>query len=260
MRQLNQHDRQEAIASLVGVRTRVSVATLAHSFRVTGETVRRDLSVLEGLGLLRRVHGGAVRASSWGPVEIALPAPPPTTRREVKSTIAQAAVALLPPDGSCLLLDAGTTAACVAAAIPCERRLTVFTRSVPIAVLLADRPHLRLHLLPGRVDGDAQAATGANTVAALDRLRVDSAVVGATSISRDRGFTAPDHDDAVIRRAVLGCARHVIVVADSSKFFAGGGTSFASLDEVDWFVTDAGTSTSECQVLRSAGVAVVVAP
>ena len=50
-------ERQQAIADLVGRRGRVSVVDLANRFDVTTETVRRDLSALERIGLVRRVHG-----------------------------------------------------------------------------------------------------------------------------------------------------------------------------------------------------------
>ena len=53
-------ERQQAIADLVAQRGRLSVNELAESFQVTTETVRRDLSLLERAGLVRRVHGGTV--------------------------------------------------------------------------------------------------------------------------------------------------------------------------------------------------------
>src|SRR6478609_2150796 len=57
-------ERQQAMAQLVAERGRVSVAEISEQFDVTTETVRRDLSVLERIGLLRRVHGGAVPATA----------------------------------------------------------------------------------------------------------------------------------------------------------------------------------------------------
>ena len=53
-------ERQNAIAGLIGQRGRVSVADLADTFGVTTETVRRDLAALDRMGVVRRVHGGAV--------------------------------------------------------------------------------------------------------------------------------------------------------------------------------------------------------
>ena len=53
-------ERQEFIERLLLDDGRVSVVELARRFEVTTETVRRDLDHLEGIGALRRVHGGAV--------------------------------------------------------------------------------------------------------------------------------------------------------------------------------------------------------
>ena len=56
-------ERQQAMAQLIGQQGRLSVAQLSGTFEVTTETVRRDLSSLERIGLVRRVHGGAVPSS-----------------------------------------------------------------------------------------------------------------------------------------------------------------------------------------------------
>src|SRR6476469_3129342 len=101
-------ERQQAMAQLVAARGRLSVAALADEYDVTTETVRRDLSVLERMGLLRRVHGGAVPAHSLSAIEFGL-AERDHANIEEKDRIARAAVDLLPPAGSTVLLDAGST-------------------------------------------------------------------------------------------------------------------------------------------------------
>src|SRR5207247_2629020 len=55
-----QHDRQHAIYLLALREGSVDVADLARRYGVTTETIRRDLSDMQGRQLLRRVHGGAV--------------------------------------------------------------------------------------------------------------------------------------------------------------------------------------------------------
>ncbi|MGB0100335.1 MAG: DeoR family transcriptional regulator, partial [Nocardioides sp.] len=65
-------ERQQAMAQLVTEHGRLSVVAIADRFDVTTETVRRDLSVLERLGLVRRVHGGAVPAGSLAVIESGL--------------------------------------------------------------------------------------------------------------------------------------------------------------------------------------------
>ena len=62
-------ERQLAIAQMVGESGRVAVVDIAERFDVTTETVRRDLSALERMGLVRRVHGGAVPVTTLAALE-----------------------------------------------------------------------------------------------------------------------------------------------------------------------------------------------
>src|SRR6478609_5839112 len=89
-------ERQQAMAQLVAARGRLSVAALADEYDVTTETVRRDLSVLERMGLLRRVHGGAVPAAALAVIEAGLGERDQANTVE-KDRIAEAALDLLPP-------------------------------------------------------------------------------------------------------------------------------------------------------------------
>ena len=63
---LFQSQRQREIASLTLQDGRVEVAELANRFNVTTETIRRDLSELQSLGVVRRVHGGATPWETTG--------------------------------------------------------------------------------------------------------------------------------------------------------------------------------------------------
>lgn len=251
-------ERQQAMAQLVSERGRLSVNLLAAEFDVTTETVRRDLSALERMGLVRRVHGGAVPASSLAAIESALVERDQANTRE-KERVARAALALLPPAGSTILLDAGSTTHRFAALLPRDHRLTVVTHAVPIAARLAGSPQIELHLLPGRVRSTTQAAVGADTVAALAELRVDAVFLGTNGISVDHGLSTPDRDEAATKRAMVQSARQVVVLADASKLGAEAPVRFATLDEVDVLVTDDGGDPAEREALTRAGLEVVVA-
>src|SRR4051794_41677668 len=56
---LLQHDRQHRMYMLALRQGSVDVADLARRYGVTTETIRRDLSDMQGRQLLRRGHGGA---------------------------------------------------------------------------------------------------------------------------------------------------------------------------------------------------------
>ncbi len=251
-------ERQQAIADLLSVRGRLSVAELSEEFAVTTETVRRDLSGLERAGVVRRVHGGAVPAESLTVLEAKV-ADRDRARAEEKERIAKAALDLLPRAGGSVLLDAGTTTARLATLVPRDLRLTVMTNAVPIAARLAGLTTIELHLLPGRVRATTQAAVGEDTVEAVRRLRVDVAFLGTNGFSATHGFSTPDHSEAAAKRAMIAAAHKVVVLADSSKLGRENTVRFADLDDIDVLVTDGGISERDLVSLGASDVEVVVA-
>jgi DeoR family transcriptional regulator, fructose operon transcriptional repressor len=251
-------ERQQAIASLVNGNGRASVAELAQAYDVTTETVRRDLAVLDKAGVLRRVHGGAVPVRALHLVEPAV-GERETTRAEHKDAIGAAAAEFLPLSGASVLLDAGTTTARIAAHLPGDRELVVVTNSVPIAARLATLPAVSLQLLGGRVRGLTQAAVGEQTLRVLDTLRVDIAFIGTNGITVRHGLSTPDSDEATVKRAMVGAANFVVVVADSSKVGREDFVSFAPISAVDTLITDSEITDTDREQLTEHGVEVVVA-
>ena len=251
-------ERQQAIAASVARRGRLSVAEIASDYAVTTETVRRDLTVLERAGVVRRVHGGVVPAASLTMIEIAV-AERDRAHAPEKERIAQAGLDLLPEDGGTVLLDAGTTLSRFAAHLPHDRKLTVITHAVPIAARVAGLAHVDLRLLPGRVRRTTQAAVGADTVAALSTLRADVAFVGTNGVTAEHGLTTPDADEAATKRAMVRGARRVVVLTDSSKIGVETTHRFAQPGEYHMLVTDDGIEDDERKALEDTGVEVVIA-
>ena len=251
-------ERQQAIAATVMSQGRASVADLAQAYDVTTETVRRDLAVLDRAGLLRRVHGGAVPVRALHLVEPSVDERE-STRAGHKHAIASAAAEFIPQSGATVLFDAGTTTARVAALLPPDRELLIVTNSVPIAARLASLTSVSLQLLGGQVRGLTQATVGERAVGMLESLRVDIAFIGTNGISVRHGLSTPDPGEAAVKRAMVGCANFVVVVADSSKIGREEFVSFAPIDRVDVLVTDSEITPEDRAVFTEHGVDVVVA-
>jgi DeoR family fructose operon transcriptional repressor len=234
---------------------RVEVATLSGELDVTTETIRRDLKVLERHGLLRRVHGGAIPVERLG-FEPALAARDAVLTAE-KERIAKAALAELPTEGS-VLLDAGTTTARLAEALPHDRELVVLTNGLPIAMLLAGRPNLTVLLLGGRVRGRTLAAVDTWALHALSDSYVDVAFLGTNGVSVERGLTTPDTTEAAVKRAMVGAARRSVLLADHTKVGNDHLARFADLDDIDVLITDTGIQAEDAERLRSRGPRVVI--
>lgn len=254
-------ERQQEILRLAREGGRVDVLSLAEEFQVTAETVRRDLKALDRAGLVRRVHGGAIPAGR-------LDFEPDLAERDAvaadeKQRIARAALAELPggeggtgSSGS-VILDAGTTAARLAAEIPLEAELTVVTHGLPVAARLADHPGLTLHLVGGRIRPRTRAAVDDWALRAYREINADVLFLATNGFSPDGGLTTPDLAEAAVKRALIAAARRVVLLADSAKYGQQHFARFGELSDVDLLITDTGLSPDDALAIERAGTEVV---
>src|ERR1700730_4908812 len=148
-------ERQQEILRRGRAEGRVDVLRLAEELAVTSETIRRDLTVLERAGVVRRVHGGAIPIERLG-FEPALAARDAVMVVE-KERIAKAALAEVPEEGV-ILLDAGSTTTRLAGVLPTNRARTVVVTSPRLPTRLAAGARLSVIILGGRVRGRTLAA------------------------------------------------------------------------------------------------------
>lgn len=248
-------ERQREILDKARTEGRVEVRDLAESLAVTSETVRRDLSALERRGVLHRVHGGAIPVERLG-IE------PAVAEREArmsgqKERIAKAALDELPDDGGTIILDAGTTTIRLAELLPTDRELIVVTHSLPIAILLAGRPNITLHVAGGLVRGRTLATVGAWAERAMADVFADVAFLGTNGLTVEHGLTTPDIAEAGVKRALVAASRRAVLLADHTKI---GRTEFARvapLSAIDTVVTDSDLHVEVAEELEAAGTRVV---
>ncbi|MFI8104026.1 DeoR/GlpR family DNA-binding transcription regulator [Streptomyces sp. NPDC086023] len=248
-------ERRQEILRLARAAGRVDVLSLAEEFQVTAETVRRDLKALDRAGLVRRVHGGAIPAGR-------LDFEPDLAEREAtaadeKDRIARAALAEL-PDGGSVILDAGSTTARLAAAIPVDSAFTVVTHALPVAARLAAHTGIDLHLVGGRVRRRTRAAVDAWALRAYAEIRADVAFLATNGFSAERGLTTPDLAEAAVKTAALHAARRVVLLADSAKAGQEHFARFGGFADVDLLITDAGLDPAQQAAIEAAGTEVAL--
>ena len=247
-------ERQQEILQHARTQGRVDVGALADTFAVTAETIRRDLTTLERAGMLRRVHGGAIPIERIG-FEPALAARDAVLTSE-KERIAKVALQEVPADGA-IILDAGTTTARLAQALPIDRELTVVVNSPAIAAILGPRTNLNVLLLGGRVRGRTLATVDDWALRPLADLYVDVAFLGTNGCSVERGLTTPDPAEAAVKRAMIGAARRAILLADHTKIGNDYLARFGSLADLDLLITDTGLNDDLVLDVEAEGVRVV---
>lgn len=205
-------ERHRLIRDRLSTEGRVIAAALASELCVSEDTVRRDLRELARSGACRRVYGGAVPlAPDPGPAAVRSAVAAPE-----KAALARAAVRLLAADAT-VFIDAGTTNAAIAAAIPPTLPLTVATNALAVAAALARHGRVRLLVLGGTYDPVKDACLGSDTVDAVRRLHADLFFLGACGIDGRLGATAYDPAEAEVKRAMAAASRRLAVAATRDK-------------------------------------------
>lgn len=249
-------ERQQRILETARAQGRVEVVAMSEDLGVTTETVRRDLTVLERRGAVRRVHGGAL------PVDRLEVEPPLATRTtqnsQAKRRIAARALDEVPAEGT-ILLDGGSTTRALAELIPDREGLTVVTNSIDAAAILQGHTHTDVYVLGGRVRGRTGACVGDWLTSALAGVCVDVALIGANGFSPTRGMTTPDQAEAVAKRAMVGAARRAVVLADATKSGDDHFHRFADTASIDALITDESLDADTVIELGAEGMAVVLA-
>lgn len=249
-------ERHQIILKLLESQSSVRVTDLRDQFDVSKMTIRRDLSMLERKGLLRRVHGGAVntRGSSYEPPFLSREA----VNSEKKERIGQTAADLV-QDGDSITLDVGTTTLEMTKHLQKKNNLTLITPSLHIANTLSQQPNMRLILTGGILRPGELSLVGKLSERTFDDFFVDKLFLGVGGISISAGLTEYNLEDALVKKAMLRSAKEVIVLADASKFEQIAFASVAPIDVISRIVTDTSLDEEVRLMLEAREIEVILA-
>jgi DeoR/GlpR family transcriptional regulator of sugar metabolism len=226
----------------------VSVEALSKRLGVSVATIRRDLSLLEDEGHMRRTHGGAVITAPRGAdQDFAL-------REEVdpeaKRTIAVHAAGLIEPD-STLFMNDGSTILALAREIAAQRvKLMVVTPGVNVATFLSECPTVSTYLLGGHLRHRTLGTSGAFAERMLDAFNADTAFIALDAFNADTAFIAAEgfdpefgltysyETDATLARLMSERASRTVVLATARKLNQRDRITALPVSAVDILITD----------------------
>jgi len=226
----------------------VRVSDLVTRLGVSDMTVRRDLDVLAGRGLVEKVYGGATSVVGKSTDEPGFEAKS-VRQRAQKDAIAALAATLVRP-GTAIGISAGTTTWTLARALDAIPGLTIVTNSIQVAdVLRGSSQPERTVVLTGGVRTPSDALVGPVAVQSLRSLHLDVVFLGVHGMADGPGFTTPNLTESETNRALVEAGRKLVVLADHTKWGTVGISTIAGLDEADVVVSDDGLSESARETL-----------
>ena len=232
-----------------------SLEELAKHVGASTSTVRRDLTVLEAGGTLRRTHGGA-RIVNPRSDEFTFSARD-THQLAEKEAIGKACAELIRPNQG-VIIDAGTTAYHVARYLE-NKTPHIITNSLPVANLFASANRVEVVVSGGVIYPRLGVLVGPLAVESFSKIHADVAVMSAGGITLE-GVTNSHGLLIDIQRAMINAAQKVIFCLDHTKFGRQSVSFLCELNCIDTIVTDSAAPTELVEALRARDIEVNIAP
>ncbi|CAG7600256.1 Glucitol operon repressor [Paenibacillus solanacearum] len=250
--------RKQAILSLLGTHGLMSVTDLSDQLEVSIATIRRDLTEMEQLELIRRINGGAMLPLAQ--TAPALAEQSTDKYRQQKKAIAEAAVALIRP-GDTIFIDSGSTNTHIAQLMATLSNITVITNSLEIAYRLYRYPkNITIFVCGGTVGlmHTEAGIVGPLAEKLISQFRANIAFIGTSGIDMKHGLTVPYLLAANIKTMMLDNASQAVLVTDHSKFGKVHSAFVSPLSSIHHLITDHLAPEDDIAHLRSTGMQVTL--
>ena len=203
----------------------VKINDLIDLLNTSESTIRRDLTYLESINALKRVHGGATLLKGRFDE-------PSYNEKLVQSTeekiaIAKYAASLI-KEGDCIYLDAGTTTYEMINFMD-KKDIIVVTNGLKHIDALVEK-NISCYILGGEVKAKTKAIIGVNALSHMGKFRFDKAFIGINGIHYKYGFTTPDVEEATLKETAIELSRDPYILADESKF---GEVAFVKVADIE---------------------------
>lgn len=217
----------------------VIISEIAEKLDVSMETIRRDINALSKMGLLEKVHGGAV------PVHINEQEHKYSERKNTNEGIKKKLgtyIGEMIKDSTTIFLSAGTTVETVTNFGQRVKPISIITNSLSIAEtignLTSDDTKTSVLLLGGKFNSEEHYTYGSEVVSNIRKYHADVVVVSAVGVDEE-GAMCSSIDEGIIISEMINSSTKAILMADSSKFGKKAAYRHCPMDFIDHIVTDA---------------------
>lgn len=244
-------ERRNAILEKLQAERRVVVSELSQIYKVSEETIRRDLEKLENDGFAIKSYGGAVINEN---ANVDLPFNIRKKRNVISKQKIAEVISSRIKDGTSIMLDASSTAVYIAKALKERKNLTLITNSIEILIEMFDTPNVNVLSTGGAMREGSFALVGPQTDKMLNSYHVDIAIVSAKGFDLETGMTDTEELHANNKKTMLHAGREKVLAVDSSKFGKTAFTEIGTLEDISMVVTDAKPDEVWLQTFKEYGI------
>ncbi len=254
-KQASVRQRQHQMLTMIREAGFVSIQDLATHFKVTPQTVRRDINSLSEEGLVQRHHGGAGVGLSTENVDYVSRK---VLHKAEKMRIAAEVAKNIPPRSS-LFINIGTTTEEVARALVNHDRLRVITNNLHVAAILGGNENLQVLVAGGMVRPRDGGIVGEAASEFIRQFKVDFGIIGISGIDMDGTLLDFDYREVRTARAIIENSRKVFLVTDHTKFGRNAMVRLGNIQELYALFTDREPPQQLLEVIQKSEVKLFVA-
>ena len=244
-------ERRNAILEKLQAERRVVVSELSQIYKVSEETIRRDLEKLENDGFAIKSYGGAVIYEN---ANVDLPFNIRKKRNVISKQKIAEVISSRIKDGTSIMLDASSTAVYIAKALKERKNLTLITNSIEILIEMFDTPNVNVLSTGCAMREGSFALVGPQTDKMLKSYHVDVAIVSAKGFDLETGMTDTEELHANNKKTMLHAGREKILAVDRSKYGKTAFTEIGTLEDISMVVTDAKPDEVWLQAFKEYGI------
>lgn len=226
-------DRRNRIMELIKKRKYISIDFLTSELHFSASTIRRDLSYLEDLNLIRRTSGGAIL------VKEDLIENPQLFKYEIhkgeKRIIAELAIDFV-EDYATIFLDSSSTSQIFSEKLNKKKSLTIFTTNLTTAMKVEARKENHAYCIGGLVSDGKVGGSLCEQMAS--NIVVDCAFISCRGFDPKFGASDLLQEEAGIKQIIKKNAKKVILLVDSSKFNKSYNFKSLAIDDIDHLISD----------------------
>ena len=246
--------RQQQILQYINDNGGAQIRDFIGMLEVSEATIRRDIDELAGLGLVARVHGGAVSVKSTTFERVH--SEKLTLMHSEKLRIAKQAASIV-KDGNSIFLDSGTTAYFIACELSYRKDLTIITNNLDIAHSVRFDPSVLVIVTGGILREEYGVMMGHIAEEIIGSFCVDIAFMGCDAIDATKGVYNTNVMEVGVKQQIAHCGKKTILVTDSSKFHVKALEKVCALRDLDMIITDSRLDRTLFQQIDKSGLEIV---
>lgn len=207
-------ERHNIIMEILKKKKNATVEYLSSILYASCATVRRDLTLLEESGLVKRTHGGVIlidNTSNELPHIIR-----ENTNKEKKVRLCNAALDFI-NDNYSLFLDSSSTVLNLVPLLNKFENLTVITNGVRTALDLIRSTTANVYISGGQIKQGSTSVVGTYSNYFIKEFNPDMAIISCHALNKN-GIYEADEQQTHVKRKMLQNVKKAILLCDDSKF------------------------------------------